>query len=221
MGSRSGTIISINSGASTVTLNAPLANAHPANEWAGTEFVQYRWYPDVELDNVFFHDHVNGIFGWSYGMVGQLVIEPVGSTYHDPVTGEEIRSGAIADIHTSNPLIPGVIDGSFREFVLWTINDHNPVEATLNLRAEPWADRSLDPRLRFSSNSPQGDPFTPIFRAYARTRWSSVISMLVRHQMYCTLTGIAHIGSRALPTRSECRPVQLMRSIHLYLKNIL
>ncbi len=160
-------IISINSGASTVTLNAPLANAHPANEWAGTEFVQYRWYPDVELDNVFFHDHVNGIFGWSHGMVGQLVIEPVGSTYHDPVTGEEIRSGAIADIHTSNPLIPGVIDGSFREFVLWTINDHNPVEATLNLRAEPWADRSLDPRLRFSSNSPQGDPFTPIFRAYA------------------------------------------------------
>ena len=100
-------------------------------------------------------------------MVGQLLIEPEGSTYHDPVTGEQIRSGAIADIRTNNPLIPGVIDGSFREFVLWTINDHDPVEATLNLRAEPWADRSPDPALRFSSNSPQGDPFTPIFRAYA------------------------------------------------------
>ncbi|MBI5944062.1 MAG: IPT/TIG domain-containing protein [Chloroflexi bacterium] len=160
-------ITAIDNLASTVTISSPVNNTHPINEWAGTEFVQYRWYPDVELDNVFFHDHVNGIHGWSHGMVGQLVIEPAGSTYHDPVTGAEIRSGAIADIHTSNPLIPGVITGSFREFVLWTINDHTPVEATLNLRAEPWADRSLDPAQRFSSNSPQGDPFTPIFRAYA------------------------------------------------------
>ncbi|MBI3241383.1 MAG: IPT/TIG domain-containing protein [Chloroflexi bacterium] len=178
-------ITAINNAASTVTLNKPVANAHPADEWAGVEFVQYRWYPDVELDNIFFHDHVNGIHGWSHGMVGQLVIEPFGSTYHDPVTGAEIKSGAIADIHTDpncvpnpdNPnlpsnttnqcaLIPGVIDGSFREFVLWTINDHDPIEATLNLRAEPWSDRSLDPALRFSSNSPQGDPYTPLFRAY-------------------------------------------------------
>ncbi len=159
-------IVSIDDSASTVTLAKPIDNAHPADEWAGIEFVQYRWYPDVELDNIFFHDHVNGIHGWSHGMVGQLVIEPVGSTYHDPVTGAEIRSGAVADIHTFSSLIPGVIDGSFREFVLWTINDHSPVEATLNLRAEPWSDRSPDPALRFSSNSPQGDPFTPIFRAY-------------------------------------------------------
>ena len=57
---------------SQVTLSKALANAHPAGEWAGTEFVQYRWYPDVELDNIFFHDHVNGIHGWSHGMVGQL-----------------------------------------------------------------------------------------------------------------------------------------------------
>lgn len=160
-------IVGIDNTASTVTIGQPLNNTHALNEWAGTEFVQYRWFPDVELDNVFFHDHVNGVHGWSHGMVGQLVIEPFGSTYHDPVTGAEIRSGQFADIHTNNPLIPGVIDGSFREFVLWTVNDHTPVEATLNLKAEPWADRSLDPALRFSSNSPQGDPYTPIFRAYA------------------------------------------------------
>jgi FtsP/CotA-like multicopper oxidase with cupredoxin domain len=159
-------IASVDSGASTITLAKPLGNIHQISEWAGTEFVQYRWYPDVELDNIFFHDHVNGIHGWSHGMVGQLVIEPAGSTFHNPLTGAEIKSGAIADIHTSSSLIPGVVDGSFREFVLWTINDHSPVEATLNLRAEPWSDRSADPTLRFSSNSPQGDPFTPIFRAY-------------------------------------------------------
>ncbi|MEA2128933.1 MAG: hypothetical protein QOJ85_1824, partial [Solirubrobacteraceae bacterium] len=38
---------------STVTLNKPLDKAHAADEWAGTEFVQSRWYPDVQLDNIF------------------------------------------------------------------------------------------------------------------------------------------------------------------------
>ncbi len=186
-------IVAINPVALTVTLSQPVAKNHAANEWAGTEFVQYRWYPDVAMDNVFFHDHVNGIHSWSHGLVGQLIVEPIGSTYHDPVTGNEIRAGAIADIRT-NPncvsapdgpgmpsgtrngcvLIPGVVNGSFREFVLWNINEHeaapvagieNP-EATFNLRAEPWSQRSSDPALRFSSNSPQGDPFTPLPKAY-------------------------------------------------------
>jgi len=179
--------ISTNGGKAQLKLAQKLNNAHAAAEWAGTEFVQYRWYPDVELDNIFFHDHVNGIHGWSHGMVGQLVIEPTGSRYFDPVTGAEIRAGAIADIHTdpacvptadkagapsgtSNQcaLIPGVVDGSYREFVLWTINDHepSPAEATFNLRADPWKDRTSDPTLRFSSNSPQGDPYTPLPKAY-------------------------------------------------------
>ena len=179
-------ITSVDASSSQVTISEGLANAHPTGEWAGTEFVQYRWYPDVVLDNIFFHDHVNGIHGWSHGMVGQLIIEPWGSTYHDPVTGEEIRAGAAADIHTaancvprtdsagmpagtSNQcaLIPGVIGGSFREFAIWTINDHNPVEATINLRAEPWLDRAPDPTQRFSSAPPgNGDPFTPVLQAY-------------------------------------------------------
>ena len=78
----------------TITLDRPLAKAHAAGEYAGTEFVQYRWYPDVALDNIFFHDHVNGIHGWSHGMVGQLIIEPKGSRYFDPISGAEIRAGA-------------------------------------------------------------------------------------------------------------------------------
>jgi hypothetical protein len=32
----------------TVTLNAPLQNAHAAGEFTGVEFVQYRWYSDVD-----------------------------------------------------------------------------------------------------------------------------------------------------------------------------
>jgi FtsP/CotA-like multicopper oxidase with cupredoxin domain len=148
----------------TVTLKHPLKKAHASGQWAGVEFVQYIWYPDVELDNIFFHDHVNGIFGWSHGMVGQLIVEPKGSTYHDPKTGAVIASGALADIWTSNPLAPGV-PGSFRELALWTIDNHSTVGSSINLRAEPWADRGGDPSLLFSSYT-HGDPFTIMPRAY-------------------------------------------------------
>ncbi|MBI3977739.1 MAG: multicopper oxidase domain-containing protein [Chloroflexi bacterium] len=151
----------------TVTLTEPLANDHAAGEWAGTEFVQYRWYPDVLLDNVFFHDHVDGIHGWGHGLVGQIIVEPPGSTYHDPVTGEEVDSGTIVDIRTTSPLAAGLVEGSFRELALWTIDDNPVSDSTLNLRAEPWGDRGSgnDLSLRFSSYA-SGDPFTPLPRAY-------------------------------------------------------
>jgi hypothetical protein len=168
-------------------LSAKLIHAHAVNEWAGTEFVQYRWYPDVELDNIFFHDHVNGIHGWSHGMVGQLIIEPKGSRYFDPVSGQEIAAGAAADIHTDptctpNPdpaglpagtgnqcvLIPDVVPGSFREFAIWTVNDHEPAppDGTINLRAEPFSDRTCADRSFLFAASCGGDPYSPILKAY-------------------------------------------------------
>jgi hypothetical protein len=162
------TIASIDGVANTVTLSEPLAKAHATNDHAGTEFVQSRWYPDVEMDNVFWHDHVDGIHGWPLGLVGQLIVEPQGSTYHDPVTGAQIKSGAIADIHTSTPLAQGQINGSFRELALWEIDDHPVTDSTFNLRAEPWSERlsdNADPSLLFSSWT-HGDPYTPMPRAY-------------------------------------------------------
>ena len=148
----------------TLTLKTPLTNDHATGEWAGTEFIQYRWYPDVLLDNIFWHDHVDGIHGWGHGLVGQLIVEPAGSTYHDPRTGAEIDSGTIADIHTTNPLAPGIVDGSFREMALWTINDNDHADySTLNLKAEPTTGR--DPANQFSSYK-YGDPLTPLPRAY-------------------------------------------------------
>src|SRR5664279_968250 len=75
-------LTAVNLTARTVTLSAPLLIAHPSGQWAGTEFVQYRWYPDVNLDNIFFHDHVDGIHTWAHGLVGQLITEPKGSTYN-------------------------------------------------------------------------------------------------------------------------------------------
>jgi FtsP/CotA-like multicopper oxidase with cupredoxin domain len=153
-------------GVGSVTLDKPLSNAHAAGQWAGTEFAQYRWYPDVLLDNVFWHDHVDGLHTWSQGLVGQLIVEPKGSTYHDPTTGDEVDSGTIVDVRTSNPLAKGLVEGSFRELVLWQINGHGSgVDSTLNLKAEPFSTRLGDAANRFSSWT-HGDPFTPLPRAY-------------------------------------------------------
>jgi hypothetical protein len=161
-------IASINTAASTVTLTQPLTNAHPAGDFAGTEFTQYRWYPDVLLDNIFWHDHVDGIHNWGHGLVGQLIIEPPGSTYTDPKTGAPVDSGTIVDVHTNSPLVKGVVDGSFREMALWEIDENPASDATLNLKANPWADRiavNPDPSLVLSSYT-HGDPITPLPLAY-------------------------------------------------------
>src|SRR5262249_8879415 len=114
---------------STLTLAAPLAQAHASGEPAGVEFVQYRWYSDVDSGTVFWHDHVNGILGWGHGLFGAHVVEPAGSTYHDPKTGAVVTSGAIVDIwNTSGGSVGTGQSGSFREFVVWL---HN------NTRAQP------------------------------------------------------------------------------------
>ena len=163
------TITAINATAKTVTLSAALKVAHAAAQYAGTEFVQYRWYPDVNLDNMFFHDHVDGIHTWAHGLVGQLITEPRGSTYHDPRTGALADSGAIVDIHATNPVAAGAgVTGSFREMALWTMDKGFGAtsDSMLNLRANPLADRPGDPALKFSSYT-YGDPITPLPRAYA------------------------------------------------------
>ena len=161
-------IASIDRAAKTLTLTEPLRNDHAAGEGAGTEFVQYRWYPDVQLDNIFWHDHVDGIHGWGQGLVGQFIVEPDGSTFHDPRTGAQVDSGTIVDVRSPAGAAPGPFPSSFREMALWTINDNPITDATLNLRASPWADRlaqDADPSLLFSSYR-HGDPNTPLPRAY-------------------------------------------------------
>ncbi len=150
-----------------ITLTKALAKDHPAGEYAGTEFIQYRWYPDVLLDNVFWHDHVDGIHGWGHGLVGQLIVEPKGSTYHDPKTGAEVDSGTLVDIRTNNPLAAGVVDGSFRELALWQINDSDQnANSSFNLRMEPFESRTGPVSNRFSSFGANGDPNTPLPQAY-------------------------------------------------------
>ena len=163
-------IASIDAAQNQLTLSRPLENSHASGSAAGVEFAQYRWYPDAMLDNVFWHDHVDGIHGWGHGLVGQFIVEPPGSTYHDPRTGAQIESGALADIRTNNPMAAASgVGGSFREMVTWTIDENPITDSTINLRAEPFADRyarNNDPSLLFSSWT-HGDPVTPLPLAYA------------------------------------------------------
>jgi manganese oxidase len=166
------TIIAVDASTKTIQLDRAFENDHAVSEGAGIEFVRYRWYADALLDNIFWHDHVDGIHGWGHGAVGMLVVEPKGSTYHDPTTGNEIRSGTVVDIHSHpdeygavHPLAQGVVDGSFREMVIWTLDDNPVTDSTINLHAAPWSDRGTDPSLRFSSYT-YGDPTTPLLRAY-------------------------------------------------------
>ncbi len=156
----------------TVTVDPPLRRAHPAGTAVTTEFVRYRWFPDVQFGTAFFHDHVNAVTSWRRGLFGALISEPPGSTYHDPKTGAPVRSGPIADVRTDAPVSVDV-KGAFREMVLF-IQDDNPLTrvgrstgSTLNLRVEPLTPRSRGaPAMTFSSKT-HGDPATPVLEAYA------------------------------------------------------
>lgn len=153
-----------------VTLAEPLQAGHGQGEIVSTEFVRYRWYNDSQFGTAYFHDHVNAIGTWRHGLYGAPVSEPPGSTYHDPRTGAELRSGAIADIHT-NAAVSADVGGSFRELVSF-VQDESTVQhvgrstgSSLNLRAEPLEERGGDPALAFSSDA-HGDPATPVLDAF-------------------------------------------------------
>jgi FtsP/CotA-like multicopper oxidase with cupredoxin domain len=144
----------------------------------GQTFV-YRWYADTELQTIFFHDHLFANVHQQHGLFGGGVAEPAGSTYHDPVTGDPVRVGT--EVMVRNPIIP-----SFREFNL-AVHDFSllfdkdgnglnpppfvgspddPGVMGVNYRNEPFQFRTGDPAYVFSSYV-HGDPFTPVFQAYA------------------------------------------------------
>jgi hypothetical protein len=140
----------------TITFDRDLDNSHSAGVPVTVEFTQHRWYSDVDSGTVFWHDHVDGIVSWSSGLFGAHIIEPAGSTYHDPETGEEVRSGTIVDIHAPSNRSVGVgQSGDFREYMLFLHNGRNGVragtnfkfgqeceEGSINLRASPLGERT-------------------------------------------------------------------------------
>lgn len=122
-----------------INLTEPLERDHAVGAIVSVEFMRYRWYPDVDLGTVFWHDHVFGIDSWGHGLFGSTIVEPPGSTYHDPATGKEIRSGLVADIHTTEP-VSAAVKGSFREVVLQWM-DTNPRTAELITADNPMSGR--------------------------------------------------------------------------------
>ena len=176
-----------------VRLDGPLARAHAAGERAGPEFVRYRWYADVELGTVYWHDHVDGLHSWRHGLFGTLVVEPAGSQWCDPKRPPAnltscggawtLLEGHVADVVAADaPLDP---TRTFREIVLqfqdracshatlcspgrqFPVPPNRAFEpATFNLRSEPLGRRDLaHPFASWAGG--QGDPATDALEAYA------------------------------------------------------
>jgi FtsP/CotA-like multicopper oxidase with cupredoxin domain len=81
------------------------------------ETIVYRYYAEQELGAVLIRDFGNLFRNAREGLYGALIVEPEGSTYVDPYTGEPLLSGVEAAIQ--NPDLP-----DFREFVtLFQDND--------------------------------------------------------------------------------------------------
>ena len=100
-----------------ITFETPLSFSHKKGEIVSVEYVRYRYYPDADFGTTYWHDHAFGAISWQHGAFGSTIIEPPGSTYHDPVTGDLRRSGYVVDIRTNEPHSVDAT-GSFREMVL-------------------------------------------------------------------------------------------------------
>ncbi|MFC5379212.1 SdrD B-like domain-containing protein [Aquipuribacter nitratireducens] len=74
--------------------------------------ISYEWYADREVGATNLVDYGDVRGHRHHGLFAGLVVEPRNATYHDPVTGAEVRSGVSADVR-----VPGLRD--FRENVLF------------------------------------------------------------------------------------------------------
>ena len=122
-------------GVYTITFTEGMTHAHKKGQIVSTEFVRYRWWVDADVGLVFWHDHAFGATTWPHGGIGSTIVEPWGSTYHDPKTGELIRSGPVADIHGTEP-VAYARSGSFRELVV-QLHDTVPHNAQLVTAGNP------------------------------------------------------------------------------------
>ncbi|HLE96703.1 MAG TPA: hypothetical protein VI997_04965, partial [Candidatus Thermoplasmatota archaeon] len=163
----------------TIRLAGAPVHAHSVGESIGYEFVRYRWFPDVELGIVYFHDHVDGLNTWRRGLFGTLVVEPRGSRWMSPVRADDTAPDE-PTAHIADVVPPGG-DRSFRELVLHfqeracvgalgdnclsegapAMPDRVKEPAAFNLRAEPLYRRNAD--APFSSAAPLAwdEPSTP------------------------------------------------------------
>ncbi len=146
------------------------------------ETIIERYFANDELNACFFHDHANPNSHQQHGLFASLIIEPEGSTYHDPKTGKQIKYGTKAVIKTSSGRV-------FREFGLFVhdfallFDRHgkalnpppfpgshdDPGVMGINYKSEPLRerlnDKDDDPAYVFSSIY-HDDPVTSILETY-------------------------------------------------------
>ncbi len=176
-------------------LDSPLDNDHQAGERVGTEFVRYRWYPDVDLGMVYWHDHVDGLVGWKHGLFGGLVVNPADSRWvdpkreiADPTQNPDEPSLHMVDI--VNEEEPANKELSYREYVVQFQDRAGGSElAAFNLRAEPLFTRGnqLNPLA-----SEESDPGTDVWEAYPDD------PVMVRF-LYAGQTTSTGVGTFAIP----------------------
>jgi manganese oxidase len=146
-----------------LTLYRPLQYGHPVKDIVTVEFVRQRFWVDSDVGTVFWHDHALGRVTWGHGGFGTIIIEPVGSTYHDPKTGKPIRSGPVADIRTTEPVGYGV-NGSFRELMV-QLNDSVPHTVNIVTEGNPPGqpiEVALEAGKTVSFPMPEHIPMTPM-----------------------------------------------------------
>lgn len=140
-----------------------------------------RFYANEELNTVFFHDHLFANSHQQHGLFEALIVEPAGSEFLDPATGEELKFGTRAVIRLPN-------GEAYREFALFVHDfallfdrsgaplnppqhpgsDDDPGVMGINYRCEPMIERLKrreDPAHIFSSLC-YGDPATSILETY-------------------------------------------------------
>lgn len=138
-----------------------------------------RWYADEE-GTIYFHDHIFAIKKGVHGMFCGLIVEPQGSEWRDPYSGERVFSGAKADIFPPEEVetVP------FREQALH-YHDFAPLRKlngeyvnpekehtvnkgtmAINYRNAPYYNRDREDSAYVHSSAVHGDPPTPVVEAY-------------------------------------------------------
>ncbi|WNS80355.1 multicopper oxidase domain-containing protein [Domibacillus sp. DTU_2020_1001157_1_SI_ALB_TIR_016] len=145
------------------------------------ETIRYEYFADTELKAFFVHDHLYPVSHQQHGIFGTVVVQPRFSQFLDSKTGEETDKGA--EITVRHPLIADYRDFTLfvQDFAMLFDKDGCPIQPpqfpgsqddpgifAVNYRNEPLQFRlgkDCDPAYSFSSYV-NGDPFTPVFRAY-------------------------------------------------------
>ncbi len=129
------------------------------------EQVHYRWWCDVELGTVYWHDHSLLKNSLPHGLFGATIVEPYDAEYYDPETGKALYMAKASDEPdaVSNTILnstsgrggTAVVDirfpsdsetKSFREFVPLFGDGRAHSSDSINLRKNPLSRRNLDRR---------------------------------------------------------------------------